>query len=149
MPSSLFSVGWQLPDSVNVEFLWNEAGLSRSGNANGQQWTVGGVDGEGTGGGGCLNKLTWPWLGFLLCMKEQENTLTFGSLKIEGQTCDTMSEESLTCCFLFILSPHSSYPLSPLVSISFSPRSVILSFAPHLSPLPSQSPPLNPHWQFT
>lgn len=55
----------------------------------------------------CLNKLTWAWLGFLLCVKEQENTLTFASLKMEGQTCDTMTEESL------------AYPFFPLVLPTF------------------------------
>lgn len=141
-----FSVWWQLSDSVNAGFLWNEAGLSvreckwmaldgrRPGRAGRRGWLCGvGDGGWGVGVGLCLNKLTWAWLGFLLCVKEQENTLTFASLKMEGQTCDTMTEESLALFFFFLLSLILLFSLSlPLAPFWRPPSS------------PSQSPPLNP-----
>lgn len=148
----LFSVWWQLSDSVNVGFLWNEAGLSdreckwtaldgrrlsRAGPGSGDgavEWVVVMVVGEF-----CLNKLTWAWLGFVLCVKEQENTLTFASLKMDGQACDTMTEESLACSFFFFFHPLV------LPILRFSPLSLLPSRCHSLIlPPPFQSPPLNP-----
>lgn len=148
----LFSVWWQLSDSVNVGFLWNEAGLSdreckwtaldgrrlsRAGPGSGDgavEWVVVMVVGEF-----CLNKLTWAWLGFVLCVKEQENTLTFASLKMDGQACDTMTEESLACSFFFSFSPPRTPHFEILPSFSSSLALSFFNFAP-----PFQSPPLNP-----
>lgn len=102
-----------------------------------------GVWGESTGERElCLNKLTWAWLGFLLWVKEQENTLTFASLKMEGQACDTMTEESLACSFfpLILFTGFSFY----LFLFFFSPVLSFSCFCRPPSTLPSQSPPLNP-----
>lgn len=43
-------------------------------------------------------------------MKEQVNTLTFVSLKMEDQAYDTMTEESSFSLFPFLFTPSPGFP---------------------------------------